>query len=165
MAHVPAAKPQALELIMKMFCVATLLLLLSAVTSQADDGLVRKLSARSVQSTMDSLQNLVENKGLRVFARIDHAAGAEEAGEEMLPTQLLIFGNPAIGTQLMTSQRTVGIDLPIKVLIWEEPDGRVWIAYNDPAYLAARHGIEDRGPVLEKIKAAVGGIVSAAASP
>jgi uncharacterized protein (DUF302 family) len=150
---------------MKMFCVATLFLLLSAVTAQADDGLVRKLSARSVQSTMDSLQNLVENKGLTVFARIDHAAGAEEAGEEMLPTQLLIFGNPAIGTQLMTSQRTVGIDLPIKVLIWEEPDGRVWIAYNDPAYLAARHEIEDRGPVLEKIKAAVGGIVSAAASP
>jgi uncharacterized protein (DUF302 family) len=94
---------------------------------------------------MDSLENLVRNKGLTVFARIDHAAGAAEVGEEMLPTQLLMFGNPAIGTNLMTSQRTVGVDLPIKVLIWEEPDGKVWIAYNDPAYLAERHDIGDRG--------------------
>lgn len=150
---------------MKRFCAATLILVLSAVGAHADDGLVKKLSARSVQSTMDSLQNLVENKGLTVFARIDHAAGAAQVGEDLLPTQLLIFGNPAIGTALMSSQRTVGIDLPIKVLIWEEPDGRVWITYNDPAYLAERHGIEDRDEVLAKMKAAVAGIVSAAASP
>ena len=150
---------------MKTFCAATLFLVLSILDVHADDGLVKKLSARSVQSTMDSLQNLVENKGLTVFARIDHAAGAAEVDEEMLPTQLLVFGNPAIGTQLMTSRRTVGIDLPIKVLIWEEPDGRVWIAYNDPAYLAERHGIQDRDPVLENLKAAISGIVSAAASP
>ncbi len=150
---------------MRFFWAATLVFVLSAVSAHADDGLVKKLSARSVQSTMDSLQNLVENKGLTVFARVDHAAGAEQVGEDMLPTQLLIFGNPAIGTALMTSQRTVGIDLPIKVLIWEEPDGRVWIAYNDPTYLAERHGIEDRDEVLEKMRAAVRGIVSAAASP
>jgi len=150
---------------MKNFCAATLLFVLSTVSAHAEDGLIKKLSARSVQSTMDSLQNLVENKGLTVFARIDHAAGAEQVGEDMLPTQLLIFGNPAIGTALMSSQRTIAIDLPIKVLIWEEPDGRVWIAYNDPAYLAERHGIEDRDEVLEKMRAAVGGIVSAAASP
>lgn len=150
---------------MKTLCVATLLLVLSVMSTRADDGLVKKLSVRSVQSTMDSLQNLVENKGLTVFARIDHAAAAAEVGEDMLPTQLLIFGNPAIGTALMTSQRTVGIDLPIKVLIWEEPDGRVWIAYNDPDYLAERHGIHDRDAVLEKMRIAVSGIVSAAASP
>ncbi|MDX1422202.1 MAG: DUF302 domain-containing protein [Kiloniellales bacterium] len=150
---------------MRTFCVAVLTLVLSTMGAQAEDGLVKKLSARGVQTTMDSLQNLVENKGLTVFARIDHAAAAAEVGEDMLPTQLLVFGNPAIGTQLMTSQRTVGIDLPIKVLIWEEADGRVWIAYNDPAYLAERHGIKDRRPVLEKMKAAISGIVSAAASP
>lgn len=150
---------------MKTLCVATLLLVLSVMSARADDGLVKKLSVRSVQSTMDSLQNLVENKDLTVFARIDHAAAAAEVGEDMLPTQLLIFGNPAIGTALMTSQRTVGIDLPIKVLIWEEPDGRVWIAYNDPDYLAERHGIHDRDAVLEKMRTAVSGIVSAAASP
>lgn len=150
---------------MKRFCAATLLLVLLAGGAHADDGLIKKLSARSVQSTMDSLQNLVENKGLTVFARIDHAAGAAQVGEDMLPTQLLIFGNPAIGTALMSSQRTVAIDLPIKVLIWEEPDGRVWIAYNDPTYLAERHGIEDRDEVVAKMKAAVAGIVSAAASP
>ncbi len=150
---------------MKTLCVAMIALVLSTVTAQADDGLVKKLSARSVQSTMDSLENLVRNKGLTVFVRIDHAAGAAEVGEEMLPTQLLMFGNPAIGTNLMTSQRTVGVDLPIKVLIWEEPDGKVWIAYNDPAYLAKRHGIDDRDAVLDKMGRAVNGLVSAAASP
>ncbi len=150
---------------MKTLCVAMIALVLSTVTAQADDGLVKNLSAHSVQTTMDSLENLVRNKGLTVFVRIDHAAGAAEVGEEMLPTQLLMFGNPAIGTNLMTSQRTVGVDLPIKVLIWEEPDGKVWIAYNDPAYLAKRHGIDDRDAVLDKMGRAVKGLVSAAASP
>ena len=150
---------------MKMSYIAVLILVLSTAAAGADDGLVKKLSARSVQTTMNSLENLVRNKGLTVFARIDHAAGATKVGEEMLPTQLLIFGNPAIGTKLMTSQRSVGIDLPIKVLIWEEPNGKVWIAYNDPAYLAERHGIDDRDAVLEKMAGAVRGLVSAAASP
>ncbi|HSG94568.1 MAG TPA: DUF302 domain-containing protein [Afifellaceae bacterium] len=150
---------------MKMPAIAILTLVLSTAAAGADDGLVKKLSAHSVQTTMNSLENLVRNKGLTVFARIDHAAGATAVGEDMLPTELLLFGNPAIGTKLMTSQRTVGIDLPIKVLIWEEPDGKVWIAYNDPAYLAERHGIDDRDAVLEKMAAAVRGIVSAAASP
>jgi len=150
---------------MKTLYAAMIALVLSTVAAQADDGLVKKLSAHSVQTTMDSLENLVRTKGLTVFARIDHAAGAAEVGEEMLPTQLLMFGNPAIGTNLMTSQRTVGVDLPIKVLIWEEPDGKVWIAYNDPAYLAERHGIDDRDAVLEKMGRAVNGLVSAAASP
>lgn len=150
---------------MKKLCLAVLVLVLSTALAQADDGLVKKLSARGVQTTMDSLENLIRNKGLTVFARVDHAAGAAKVGEDMLPTQLLIFGNPAIGTQLISSQRTVGIDLPIKVLIWEEPDGRIWIAYNDPAYLAERHGIEDRDEVLQKMAGAVKGLVSAAASP
>ncbi len=150
---------------MKTLCVAMIALVLSTVTAQADDGLVKNLSAHSVQTTMDSLENLVRNKGLTVFVRIDHAAGAAEVGEEMLPTQLLMFGNPAIGTNLMTSQRTIGVDLPIKVLIWEEPDGKVWIAYNDPAYLAKRHGIDDRDAVLDKMGRVVKGLVSAAASP
>ncbi len=150
---------------MKMPAIAILTLVLSTAAAGADDGLVKKLSAHSVQTTMNSLENLVRNKGLTVFAHIDHAAGATAVGEDMLPTELLLFGNPAIGTKLMTSQRTVGIDLPIKVLIWEEPDGKVWIAYNDPAYLAERHGIDDRDAVLEKMAAAVRGIVSAAASP
>ncbi len=150
---------------MKMSYIAVLILVLSTAAAGADDGLVKKLSAHSVQTTMSSLENLVRNKGLTVFARIDHAAGATKVGEEMLPTQLLIFGNPAIGTKLMTSQRSVGIDLPIKVLIWKEPDGKVWIAYNDSAYLAERHGIDDRDAVLEKMAGAVRGLVSAAASP
>ena len=140
---------------MKKLCLAFIVLVFSTALVQAEEGLVKKLSARGVQTTMDSLENLIRNKGLTVFARIDHAAGAAKVGEEMLPTQLLIFGNPAIGTKLISSQRTVGIDLPIKVLIWEEPDGRVWIAYNDPAYLAERHGIEDRDEALQRMAGAV----------
>lgn len=150
---------------MKKLCLAFIVLVFSTALAQADDGLVKKLSARGVQTTMDSLENLIRNKGLTVFARIDHAAGAAKVDEEILPTQLLIFGNPAIGTKLISSQRTVGIDLPIKVLIWEEPDGKVWIAYNDPAYLAERHGIDDRDEALQKMAGAVKGLVSAAASP
>ena len=150
---------------MKKLCLAFIVLVFSTALAQADDGMVKKLSARGVQTTMDSLENLIRNKGLTVFARIDHAAGAAKVGEEMLPTQLLVFGNPAIGTKLISSQRTVGIDLPIKVLIWEEADGRVWIAYNDPAYLAERHGIEDRDEALQRMAGAVKGLVSAAASP
>ncbi len=150
---------------MKKLCLAFIVLVFSTALVQAEEGLVKKLSARGVQTTMDSLENLIRNKGLTVFARIDHAAGAAKVGEEMLPTQLLVFGNPAIGTKLISSQRTVGIDLPIKVLIWEEPDGKVWVAYNDPAYLATRHGIDDRDAVVEKMTGAVRGLVSAAASP
>ena len=150
---------------MKTLCVAILALLLAATSAFAGDGLVKKMSAHGVQATMDSLENLIRNKGLTVFARIDHAAGAAKVGEEMLPTQLLMFGNPAIGSKLMSSRRTAGIDLPIKVLVWEEPDGKVWVAYNDPAYLAARHGIGDRDAVLEKMGGAVAGLGSAAASP
>lgn len=150
---------------MKQLCFAILAVVFSTAFAHADDGLVKKLSARGVQTTMDTLENLVRNKGLTVFARIDHAAGAAKVGEDMLPTQLLIFGNPAIGTKLMSSQRSVGIDLPIKVLIWEEPDGKVWVAYNESAYLAARHGIDDRDAVLQKMSGAVKGLVSAAASP
>ena len=150
---------------MRMSCIAVFVLLLSTAAAGAEDGLVKKLSAHGVQTTMTSLENLVRNKGLTVFARIDHAAGAAKVDQDLLPTQLLIFGNPAIGTKLMTSARSVAIDLPIKVLIWEEPDGKVWIAYNDPAYLAERHGIEDRDAVLQKMAAAVKGLVSAAASP
>ena len=142
-----------------------LIFVVSVNPVHAQDGLVKKLSARSVQETMDNLERLARKKGLTVFARIDHAAGAAKVGKALLPTQLLIFGNPAMGTELMTSKRTSAIDLPIKVLIWEEPDGKVWIAYNAPQYLAERHDIRNRGATLEQMRNAVKALVSAAASP
>ena len=131
----------------------------------ADQGIVKKLSARSVQDTMDNLEGIVKKKGFTVFARVDHAAGANKVGETLRPTQLLIFGNPKVGTALMTSNQSVGLDLPMKVLAWEDSEGMVWVAYNDPAYMVARHGIEDKDAVVSKMTGALKGITDAATSP
>lgn len=114
---------------------------------------------------MDNLEGIVKKKGFTVFARVDHAAGASKVGETLRPTQLLIFGNPKVGTALLTSNQSVGLDLPIKVLVWEDGEGTVWLAYNDPAYIAARHGIEDKDAVVSKMTGALKGITDAAATP
>lgn len=98
--------------------------------------------------------NLVEDKGLKVFARINHAAGAQSIGQNLRPTELLIFGNPQGGTPFMQCAQTVGIDLPLKVLVWQDASGSVWLGYNDPQYLAARHGAEDCA-VVDKLATAL----------
>ncbi|MEQ8692901.1 MAG: DUF302 domain-containing protein [Pseudomonadales bacterium] len=118
----------------------------------AADGLTVLESPYSAGDTMDRLENVVVERGLNVFARIDHAAGAGQIGTSLRPTELLIFGNPKGGTPFMQCAQSVGIDLPLKALVWEDAASRVWIAYNDPAYLAQRHGIEDCGivPNLQK---------------
>jgi uncharacterized protein (DUF302 family) len=92
---------------------------------------------------------------MTVFARIDHAKGAAGVGKPLRPTEVLIFGNPDIGTLLMQSNQTAGIDLPLKLLAWQDDAGQVWIAYNDPAYLVQRHTITDRDPVVEKMRGAL----------
>jgi uncharacterized protein (DUF302 family) len=107
----------------------------------ADNGLVAVKSAHGVKDTIDRLAADVTAKGLAVFARIDHAQGAREAGLALRPTELLIFGNAKGGTPLMQSRQTIGIDLPLKALAYEDADGTVWLCYNDPAWLAARHGV------------------------
>jgi uncharacterized protein (DUF302 family) len=94
-----------------------------------------------VRETIDRLAAKVTSLGLMVFARIDHAAGAGQAGMPLRPTELLIFGNPKGGTPLMQDQQTAGIDLPVKVLAWEDANGKVWLTYNDAAWLAERHGL------------------------
>src|SRR5215813_7422252 len=106
------------------------------------EGLVSLKSAFSVKETVDRLVRLLESKGLTVFCRIDHAANAVGAGLELRPTEVLIFGNAKGGTPLMQATQTIGIDLPLKALAWEDAAGQTWIGYNDPAWLAARHGIE-----------------------
>ena len=93
------------------------------------------------QDTMDRLEAAVKAKGMTVFARIDHAAGAAEAGLPLWPTAVLIFGNAKAGTPLMQSVQTVGIDLPLKALVWQDATDNTWISYNDPAWLAKRHGL------------------------
>ena len=119
---------------------ALLVLFCLALPAFAADGLVAVESARGAKDSMDRLEVVVKERGLNVFARIDHAAGAARIGRKLRATELLIFGNPQGGTPLMECAQSAGIDLPLKALVWQDESGRVWVGYNDPAYLAARHG-------------------------
>lgn len=130
--------------------------------AMADNGLVMKESSYSVGETIDRLQKVLESKGLTIFARIDHAAGAEKAGLELKPEQVLIFGNPKLGTPLMAASPTVGIDLPQKALSYEDADGKVWLVYNNPQMLVDRHNIEGRDEVIGKITGALDKLTGAA---
>lgn len=107
----------------------------------SEDGLVTIASHYSVKETLDRLEADLKSKQTTVFARIDHAAGAASAAMPLRPTELLIFGNPKAGTPLMQSKQTIGIDLPLKVLSWQDSGGKVWLTYNDPGWLARRHGL------------------------
>lgn len=121
-----------------------LVLLGFAVSSFAQDNGVATVPSRySVPETIDRLESIVKARGLLVFARIDFTADADRAGLSMRPTQLLIFGNPKAGTPLMIASPRVAIDLPLKALAWEDPEGKVWLSYNQPEYLKERHGLPD----------------------
>ncbi len=122
----------------KRYVLATVLI---AVTQAAlaDNGLVSVQSRFDVPTTAERLVAALEAKGIKVFSRIDHAAGAKSVGMELAPTELVIFGTPKVGTPLMQCGRSMGIDLPLKALIWKDDDGKVWLVYNDPAYLGERH--------------------------
>ena len=103
------------------------------------EGLTTIPSSFNPKETMDRLEAEIHAKGLNVFARVDHAAGAEEAGLDLRPTELIIFGNARGGTPLMQASQTAGIDLPLKALAWEDAEGKTWVAYNDPQYIVRRH--------------------------
>jgi len=105
----------------------------------SEDGLVTIASKHTVSETIDLLERTLKAKDITVFARIDHSAGAASAAMTLRPTELLIFGNPRGGTPLMQSNQTVGIDLPLKVLVWQDTGGQVWLTYSDPTWLAWRH--------------------------
>jgi uncharacterized protein (DUF302 family) len=109
----------------------------------SQDGLITIASIYSVKDTLDRLEIDLRAKNITVFARIDHAAGAAAVAMTLRPTQLLIFGNPKAGTPLMQSNQTIGIDLPVKILGWQDEGGKVWLSYNDPRWLARRHGLGD----------------------
>jgi uncharacterized protein (DUF302 family) len=109
--------------------------------AMAADGLTTLRSSNGPKDTMDRLEADVKAKGLTVFARIDHAAGAAAVGLALRPTELLIFGNAKGGTPLMRSVQTIGIDLPLKALVWQDASGDTWLSYNDPSWLAKRHGL------------------------
>ena len=122
----------------------------------AADGLISIKSLHSVKTTADRLEQVLKSKGMTVFIRIDHAAGAQKVGKSLRPTELVIFGNPKVGTPLMLCSQSIAIDLPQKALIWQDEGGQVWYSYNDPQYLVKRHGTEGCDKVLEKVTGALG---------
>jgi uncharacterized protein (DUF302 family) len=107
----------------------------------SENGIVSTPSHQSVDKTVQKLDEILRAKGVKLFALIDHSGEAEKAGMQMRPTKLLIFGNPKAGTPLMIASPSIAIDLPLKILIWEDADDKVWISYNAPSYLQARHGL------------------------
>src|SRR5262249_49143321 len=109
--------------------------------AMAADGLTTIPSNYGPEGTMDGVEAQIKARGMTVFARIDHAAGAAQAGLSLRPTEVLIFGNAKAGTPLMQSNQTIGIDLPLKALVWQDADGKVWLSYNEPSWLAKRHGL------------------------
>jgi uncharacterized protein (DUF302 family) len=114
--------------------------LLEGVKMSAE-GLISIPSSFDPKETMDRLEAALRASGVTIFARIDHAAGAAEVGESLRPTELLIFGNPKAGTPLMQAGQTIGIDLPLKALVWQDADGKTQVSYNEPGWLARRHGL------------------------
>jgi uncharacterized protein (DUF302 family) len=136
-------------------------LLLACGAALAADGLVAIKSAHPPKTTLDRFEATAKERGLTVFARIDHAAGAQKVGKTLRPTELLIFGNPRGGTPLMECAQSSGIDLPLKALVWEDAQGQSWLGYNDPAWLAQRHGAASC-PVVENLRKALSGLADSA---
>jgi uncharacterized protein (DUF302 family) len=115
------------------------------------EGLTTIPSRFGPKETTDRLDSEIRSKGLTIFARIDHAAGAAEMGLTLRPTNLITFGNARGGTPLMQAAQTVGIDLPLKALVWEDAAGKTWISYNKPNWIAQRHGVAGRESIVEKM--------------
>jgi uncharacterized protein (DUF302 family) len=130
-------------------------LLVSASMAEADTGLINVKSQFSVEKTAERFAAAATEAGLKVFSRIDHAVGAAEVGKRLRPTQLIIFGSPKVGTALMTSDQRVGIDLPLKVLLWQDEEGQVWLSYNSADHVFNRFAINDR----PKVKSNVSGVL------
>lgn len=128
----------------------------TVVAEQAKvNGFISVESAHSVKDTADKLEAVLNSKGMTVFNRINHKQGAEKAGLQLRETEVILFGNPKVGTPLMQCAQSAAIDLPQKALIWKDEAGKVWLSYNDPAYLAARHNIEGCEATLNKVSGAL----------
>jgi uncharacterized protein (DUF302 family) len=138
-------------------------LLLIATGLYAGEGVISVKSSHSVEETADRLEDVLREKGMTVVARINHGEAASKAGLELRPTQLVIFGNPKVGTPLMQCEQSVALDLPQKALIWEDESGTVWVSFNDPRYLAKRHDLQGCEETLAKIRNALGNFANAAA--
>jgi uncharacterized protein (DUF302 family) len=133
-----------------------------AEDQSADMGITNVASKHAVGPSLDRLESILKAKGMTVFARIEHSAEAAKVGLSMRPTALLIFGNPRAGTPLMIASPSMALDLPLKVLAWEDEKGQVWLSYNSPTYLQRRHGLKEE---LLKNIAGISSLVQQAASP
>ncbi|MCP4335729.1 MAG: DUF302 domain-containing protein [Gammaproteobacteria bacterium] len=137
---------------------------LLSTSTMATEGMIDVKSNHSVAVTADRLESILGSKGMTVFARIDHAAGAKKVGKTLPPTELVIFGNPKVGTPLMLCSPSIAIDLPQKALIWQDAAGDTWISYNDPQYLKLRHNTQGCVEVLNKVSMALGKFANKAAA-
>ena len=126
-----------------------------ASDEESVEGLVVTPSHYSVKQTLDRLETILKKKGITIALRWSHDAKAKSVGIPLRPTELLIFGNPKLGSHMFTSEQTAGIDFPLKALAWQDEDGKVWLGYNDPEYIAERHHIENRDEVVTKMRGAL----------
>jgi uncharacterized protein (DUF302 family) len=149
---------------MKKIILAALSIVFIAVPAVAADGMVNVPSTFNVEETADRMESILNEKGMTIFKRIKHSEGAEKVGIELRETELIIFGNPKVGSPLMKCQQSVAIDLPQKALIWEDDKAKVWISYNDPRYLEKRHNISGCEEVILKIEKALAGIAKSAST-
>jgi uncharacterized protein (DUF302 family) len=128
------------------------------MASTPDNGMVHLSSPYSVAETLKRVKSLLQERGLTIFCRVDHSGEAQKVGLKMHPTQVILFGSPKGGTPVMVAASTIAIDLPLKALIWEDAEGKVWVSYNSPEYLQKRHNVPDdlvknisaAGPLLEQ---------------
>ncbi len=147
----------------KLMIWACVLLVASATSAYGVDGMLNIESAFGVAETADRFERVLGQKGMTLFNRIKHSEAATAVGIELRNTELLIFGNPKVGSPLMACAQTVGIDLPQKALVWKDESGKVWISYNDPRYLKVRHDITGCEEVLSKIETALDAMARTAA--
>jgi|TARA_B100000315_G_scaffold28113_1_gene23940 uncharacterized protein (DUF302 family) len=141
---------------MRNLVLAVVILILFVLPVYADDnGLISLKSSYDVKTTIDRLESVLKEKGMTIFKRVNHTKGAKNVGLKLRPTELLIFGNPKVGTPLMQCEQSAAIDLPQKALAWEDGKGQVWLSYNNPDYIAERHNISGCEKVINKIKNAL----------
>ncbi len=147
------------------FLIVCIFILGFTAPAMAGNGVITIKSSNSVKKTIDILESTLTKKGIAIIARLDHRANGARVNEDLRPTIILIFGNPRMGTPLMRENQTIGIDLPMKALAWEDEKGDVWLSYNDPSYLAKRHSIKNNDPIIKKMSGALAKFSAIATAP
>jgi len=147
---------------MKGILIIISLIALIPTMSMAENGMISKKSQHSVKVTLDRLEKVLRKKGIVIVTRWSHDAGAKKTGVALRPTELLLFGNPKLGSHFFTSKQSAGLDLPMKALAWKDENGQVWLTYNDPSYIANRHGVNDRAKIVKKMAGALNNLTNIA---